>query len=88
MKYYRYTNTKYKKLYCCVIKFCCTFCVCYSTCLLLSHQETQDPSAVLWLDEIQDAILRANQDTQEAIQCKNTHPLLYLFLFLAYVRRM
>uniref|UniRef100_A0A4W6C9B7 IQ motif containing GTPase activating protein 1 n=1 Tax=Lates calcarifer TaxID=8187 RepID=A0A4W6C9B7_LATCA len=46
--------------------------------------ETQDPSAVLWLDEIQDAILRANQDTQEAIQCKNTHPLLYLFLFLAY----
>uniref|UniRef100_A0A4W6C0X4 IQ motif containing GTPase activating protein 1 n=1 Tax=Lates calcarifer TaxID=8187 RepID=A0A4W6C0X4_LATCA len=30
--------------------------------------ETQDPSAVLWLDEIQDAILRANQDTQEAIQ--------------------
>ncbi|KAM9766181.1 ras GTPase-activating-like protein IQGAP1 isoform 2-T2 [Menidia menidia] len=30
--------------------------------------ETQDPSAVLWLDEIQDAILRANQDTQEALQ--------------------
>ncbi|XP_075893447.1 ras GTPase-activating-like protein IQGAP1 [Nelusetta ayraudi] len=29
--------------------------------------ETQDPSAVLWLDEIQDAILRANQDTQEAL---------------------
>uniref|UniRef100_A0A671W8D4 IQ motif containing GTPase activating protein 1 n=1 Tax=Sparus aurata TaxID=8175 RepID=A0A671W8D4_SPAAU len=32
--------------------------------------ETQDPSAVLWLDEIQDAILRANQDTKEALQCK------------------
>ncbi|XP_076143220.1 ras GTPase-activating-like protein IQGAP1 [Alosa pseudoharengus] len=30
--------------------------------------ETQDPSAVLWLDEIQDAILRANQETQEALQ--------------------
>ncbi|XP_031704350.1 ras GTPase-activating-like protein IQGAP1 [Anarrhichthys ocellatus] len=30
--------------------------------------ETQDPSAVLWLDEIQDAVLRANQDTQEALQ--------------------
>uniref|UniRef100_A0A1A8GRW6 IQ motif containing GTPase activating protein 1 n=1 Tax=Nothobranchius korthausae TaxID=1143690 RepID=A0A1A8GRW6_9TELE len=30
--------------------------------------ETQDPSAVLWLDEIQDAILRANQDTRDALQ--------------------
>ncbi|KAK0155489.1 Ras GTPase-activating-like protein IQGAP1 [Merluccius polli] len=30
--------------------------------------ETQDPSAVLWLDEIQDAILMANKDTQEALQ--------------------
>ncbi|KAK1891744.1 Ras GTPase-activating-like protein IQGAP1, partial [Dissostichus eleginoides] len=30
--------------------------------------ETQDPSAVLWLDEIQDAVLKANQDTQEALQ--------------------
>uniref|UniRef100_A0A3P8VPK8 IQ motif containing GTPase activating protein 1 n=1 Tax=Cynoglossus semilaevis TaxID=244447 RepID=A0A3P8VPK8_CYNSE len=30
--------------------------------------ETQDPSAVLWLDEIQDAILKANQDTREAFQ--------------------
>ncbi|XP_063325655.1 ras GTPase-activating-like protein IQGAP1 [Pelmatolapia mariae] len=30
--------------------------------------ETQDPSAVLWLDEIQDAILKANQDTKEALQ--------------------
>lgn len=29
--------------------------------------ETQDPSAVLWLDEIQDAILRANQDTRDAL---------------------
>uniref|UniRef100_A0A674MXH6 IQ motif containing GTPase activating protein 1 n=1 Tax=Takifugu rubripes TaxID=31033 RepID=A0A674MXH6_TAKRU len=30
--------------------------------------ETEDPSAALWLDEIQDAILKANQDTQEALQ--------------------
>uniref|UniRef100_A0A6Q2YK68 Uncharacterized protein n=1 Tax=Esox lucius TaxID=8010 RepID=A0A6Q2YK68_ESOLU len=30
--------------------------------------ETQDPSAVLWLDEIQDAILTSNKDTQEALQ--------------------
>uniref|UniRef100_A0A3Q3X7W2 Uncharacterized protein n=1 Tax=Mola mola TaxID=94237 RepID=A0A3Q3X7W2_MOLML len=30
--------------------------------------ETQDPSAVLWLDEIQDAILKANQDTRDASQ--------------------
>uniref|UniRef100_A0A3Q3ASE7 IQ motif containing GTPase activating protein 1 n=2 Tax=Kryptolebias marmoratus TaxID=37003 RepID=A0A3Q3ASE7_KRYMA len=30
--------------------------------------ETQDPSAVLWLDEIQDAILRANQNTKDALQ--------------------
>ncbi|XP_059927337.1 ras GTPase-activating-like protein IQGAP1 [Gadus macrocephalus] len=30
--------------------------------------ETQDPSAVLWLDEIQDAILNANKDSQEALQ--------------------
>uniref|UniRef100_A0A3Q3J6C6 IQ motif containing GTPase activating protein 1 n=1 Tax=Monopterus albus TaxID=43700 RepID=A0A3Q3J6C6_MONAL len=35
--------------------------------------ETKDPSAVLWLDEIQDGILKANQDTKEALQCKNTH---------------
>jgi len=27
---------------------------------------------VLWLDEIQDAVLRANQDTEEALQC-NAH---------------
>uniref|UniRef100_A0A7N6FDM6 IQ motif containing GTPase activating protein 1 n=1 Tax=Anabas testudineus TaxID=64144 RepID=A0A7N6FDM6_ANATE len=31
-------------------------------------RHTFDPSAVLWLDEIQDAILMANQDTQEALQ--------------------
>uniref|UniRef100_A0A674ERD4 IQ motif containing GTPase activating protein 1 n=1 Tax=Salmo trutta TaxID=8032 RepID=A0A674ERD4_SALTR len=30
--------------------------------------ETQDPSAVLWLDEIQNAILMSNKDTQEALQ--------------------
>ncbi|KAM3877187.1 ras GTPase-activating-like protein IQGAP1 [Diretmus argenteus] len=30
--------------------------------------ETQDPSAVLWLDEIQDAILTANKDSQDALQ--------------------
>lgn len=40
---------------------------------LCLFQETQDPSAVLWLDEIQDAILRANQDTQEALLCKHPH---------------
>lgn len=36
----------------------------------MSLQETEDPSAALWLDEIQDTILKANQDTQEALQCK------------------
>ncbi|KAF7687951.1 ras GTPase-activating-like protein IQGAP1 [Silurus meridionalis] len=30
--------------------------------------ETQDPSAVLWLDEIQEAIFQANRDTEEALQ--------------------
>ncbi|XP_030620929.1 ras GTPase-activating-like protein IQGAP1 [Chanos chanos] len=30
--------------------------------------ETQDPSAVLWLDEIQDTIFASNKDTEEAIQ--------------------
>ncbi|XP_026992809.1 ras GTPase-activating-like protein IQGAP1 [Tachysurus fulvidraco] len=30
--------------------------------------ETQDPSAVLWLDEIQEAILHSNKDTEEALQ--------------------
>uniref|UniRef100_A0AAY4DR17 IQ motif containing GTPase activating protein 1 n=1 Tax=Denticeps clupeoides TaxID=299321 RepID=A0AAY4DR17_9TELE len=30
--------------------------------------ETCDPSAVLWLDEIQDTIFGANQETQEALQ--------------------
>lgn len=30
--------------------------------------ESGDPSAVLWLDEIQDAILRANKDSEEALQ--------------------
>lgn len=28
---------------------------------------------MLWLDEIQDAILRSNQNTTDALQCKNTH---------------
>lgn len=43
--------------------------------LCVFFQETQDPSAVLWLDEIQNAILMSNKDTQEALQCKNsTHP--------------
>uniref|UniRef100_A0A3Q1G5K6 IQ motif containing GTPase activating protein 1 n=1 Tax=Acanthochromis polyacanthus TaxID=80966 RepID=A0A3Q1G5K6_9TELE len=39
--------------------------------------ETQDPSAVLWLDEIQDAILKANQDTREALQ--------WIFVFVSAV---
>uniref|UniRef100_A0A8K9X307 IQ motif containing GTPase activating protein 1 n=1 Tax=Oncorhynchus mykiss TaxID=8022 RepID=A0A8K9X307_ONCMY len=30
--------------------------------------ETEDPSAVLWLDEIQNAVLMSNKDTQEALQ--------------------
>ncbi|TSK20028.1 Ras GTPase-activating-like protein IQGAP1 [Bagarius yarrelli] len=30
--------------------------------------ETRDPSAVLWLDEIQEGILQANKDTEEALQ--------------------
>lgn len=30
--------------------------------------ECGDPSAVLWLDEIQDGILRANKDSEEALQ--------------------
>uniref|UniRef100_A0AAY4DW60 IQ motif containing GTPase activating protein 1 n=1 Tax=Denticeps clupeoides TaxID=299321 RepID=A0AAY4DW60_9TELE len=34
------------------------------------EKETCDPSAVLWLDEIQDTIFGANQETQEALQCK------------------
>uniref|UniRef100_A0A8C7LDC7 IQ motif containing GTPase activating protein 1 n=1 Tax=Oncorhynchus kisutch TaxID=8019 RepID=A0A8C7LDC7_ONCKI len=29
--------------------------------------ETEDPSAVLWLDEIQNAVLMSNKDTQEAL---------------------
>uniref|UniRef100_A0A8K9Y0A7 IQ motif containing GTPase activating protein 1 n=1 Tax=Oncorhynchus mykiss TaxID=8022 RepID=A0A8K9Y0A7_ONCMY len=33
--------------------------------------ETEDPSAVLWLDEIQNAVLMSNKDTQEAIQAIN-----------------
>lgn len=54
----------------------------------MSLQETEDPSAALWLDEIQDAILKANQDTQEALQCKSKHillnnvKLLHICLFL------
>lgn len=44
----------------------------------MSLQETDDPSAALWLDEIQDAILKANQDTQEALQCKSTENKLIL----------
>uniref|UniRef100_A0A3Q2CCY8 IQ motif containing GTPase activating protein 1 n=1 Tax=Cyprinodon variegatus TaxID=28743 RepID=A0A3Q2CCY8_CYPVA len=36
------------------------------------REKAHDPSAVLWLDEIQDAILKANQDTKEALQCKET----------------
>uniref|UniRef100_A0A3Q2QU79 IQ motif containing GTPase activating protein 1 n=1 Tax=Fundulus heteroclitus TaxID=8078 RepID=A0A3Q2QU79_FUNHE len=33
--------------------------------------ETEDPSAVLWLDEIQNAIMRANQDTKEALESQS-----------------
>ena len=31
--------------------------------------ETQDESAVLWLDEIQGGIWQSNKDTQEAQRC-------------------
>lgn len=41
--------------------------------VFLSFQECGDPSAVLWLDEIQDAIMRANKDSEEALQCNNPH---------------
>ncbi|XP_062845476.1 ras GTPase-activating-like protein IQGAP1 [Trichomycterus rosablanca] len=34
--------------------------------------ETQDPSAVLWLDEIQEAIFQSNRDTEEALQFSQT----------------
>lgn len=50
----------------------------------VSFQETQDPSAVLWLDEIQDAILRANQDTQEALLCKHAHTHTHKFIIHSY----
>lgn len=40
-------------------------------------QETQDESAVLWLDEIQGAIWQSNKDTQEAQRC--TYQLFYFY---------
>uniref|UniRef100_A0A3B4F1R6 IQ motif containing GTPase activating protein 1 n=1 Tax=Pundamilia nyererei TaxID=303518 RepID=A0A3B4F1R6_9CICH len=46
------------------------------------REKAHDPSAVLWLDEIQDAILKANQDTKEALQCKNT----YIYATLVFSR--
>ena len=48
----------------------CLHAVIYSVYIFFL-QETQDPSAVLWLDEIQNAILMATKDTQDALQCKN-----------------
>lgn len=55
--------------------------------LFLSLQECGDPSAVLWLDEIQDAILRANKDSEDALQCKNLSVLLNseLIFFCVYL---
>lgn len=35
-----------------------------------SLQDTQDETAVLWLDEIQDGIQKANKDTEESQRCK------------------
>uniref|UniRef100_A0A8C1G9W6 IQ motif containing GTPase activating protein 1 n=1 Tax=Cyprinus carpio TaxID=7962 RepID=A0A8C1G9W6_CYPCA len=36
------------------------------------QEECGDPSAVLWLDEIQDAILRANKDSEDAVDNKDS----------------
>lgn len=41
--------------------------------LLYSLQDTQDETAVLWLDEIQDGIHKANKDTEESQRCKYYH---------------
>lgn len=38
---------------------------------LFCLQETQDETAVLWLDEIQGGIHQSNRDTEEAQQCKS-----------------
>lgn len=42
-------------------------CIFFSSCSL---QDTQDETAVLWLDEIQEGIHRANKDTEESERCK------------------
>uniref|UniRef100_A0A8C5AZ72 IQ motif containing GTPase activating protein 1 n=1 Tax=Gadus morhua TaxID=8049 RepID=A0A8C5AZ72_GADMO len=39
----------------------------YDKLLEARREKAHDPSAVLWLDEIQDAILNANKDSQEAL---------------------
>lgn len=36
-----------------------------------SLQDTQDETAVLWLDETQDGIQKANRDTEESQRCKH-----------------
>lgn len=46
--------------------------------LLYSLQDTQDETAVLWLDEIQDGIHKANKDTEESQRCKYYHTVLQL----------
>lgn len=43
--------------------------------LFFFFQETQDETAVLWLDEIQGGVHQSNQDTDEAQRCKSGFPL-------------
>lgn len=40
------------------------------TCLML--QQTKDEAAVLWLEEIQAAIEKANKDAEDAQKCKHS----------------
>jgi len=55
--------------------FLLTLCIFFS---LYPLQDTQDETAVLWLDEIQDGIHRANKDTEESERCKYYHTILQL----------
>lgn len=45
------------------------------TDLSFFFQETQDETAVLWLDEIQGGVHQSNKDTDEAQRCKPGFPL-------------
>lgn len=56
---------------------CCVYF--FSLCSL---QDTQDETAVLWLDEIQDGIHRANKDTEESERCRYCGIMLQLIPFI------